>query len=51
MHQRTGLYVSDMEWLYEQCKDELLVLRLSKRQPNENTAPLSSHNMLLITVH
>ena len=51
MHQRTGLHVSDMEWLYEQCKTSLLQLRLHKRSRQENHAPISPHNMLLITVY
>jgi hypothetical protein len=51
MHQRTGLYVSDMEWLYEQCKASLLQLRLHKRSRKENCPPISPHNMLLITVY
>jgi hypothetical protein len=51
MHQRTGLYVSDMDWLYEQCKASLLELRLHKRSHKENGAAMSPHNMLLITVY
>jgi hypothetical protein len=50
-HQMTGLYTSDIQWLYEECREALLALRISMRQRNENVAPPSPRNMLAITIH
>ena len=49
--QMTGLNLSEVNWLYEQCRDPLLSLRLSKQQHNENVPPWSPHNLLCVTLH
>jgi hypothetical protein len=49
--QMTGLNLSEVNWLYEQCRNPLLSLRLSMQQHNENIPPWSPHNLLCITLH
>ena len=49
--QMTGLDLMEFEWLYEQCRQPLLSLRLSMRQRHENIMPLSPHNLLCIALY
>ena len=51
LRQKTGLHRENVDWLYEQSKEELLQLRLTMRHRNENAPPCSPHNMLVITLH
>ena len=49
--QLTGLNLTELNWVYERCREPLLSLRLSMRQRHENIIPWSSHNMLCVTIH
>jgi hypothetical protein len=49
--QMTCLNLTELNWVYDQCRQPLLSLRLSMRQRHENAVPLSSHNLLCVTLY
>jgi hypothetical protein len=49
--QMTGLNLTELNWVYDQCRQPLLSLRLSMRQRHENVTPLSPHNLLCVTLY
>jgi len=51
LHSHTGMTAADVELVYESCKEKLLALAAQQRQRNANTPTLTSHNLLVITLH
>ena len=51
LHTHTGLTVADVELVYEHCRERLLTLAAQQHHQNANTPTLTSHNLLVITVH
>ena len=47
----TGLTAADVELVYESCKGKLLTLAAQQQHQNANTPTLTSHNLLVITLH
>jgi hypothetical protein len=47
----TGLSISQLDWVYKRCRNELASYRLSMHQVNENIPVMSPHNMLCISIH
>lgn len=47
----TGLTAADVELVYEQSKGRLLALAAHQLHVNANTPTLTSHNLLVITLH
>ena len=47
----TGMTAADVELVYESCKGRLLALAARQHHQNANTPPLTSHNLLVITLH
>ena len=47
----TGLTAADVELVYEPSKDKLLALAAQQRHQNAKTPTLTSHNLLVITLH
>jgi hypothetical protein len=47
----TGLNLSELDRVYQPCREKLLSLRLSMRQRHENITPFSPHNMLCVTIY
>ena len=51
LHTNTGLTAADVELVYEHSKDKLLALAAQQHHANANTPTLTSHNLLVITIH
>ena len=49
--QMTGLNLTELDWVYQLCRQPLLSIRLSMRQRHENIMPLSPHHLLCITLY
>ena len=47
----TGLSAADVELVYAPCKDQLLTLAAHQHRQDANTPTLTSHNLLVITLH
>jgi hypothetical protein len=47
----TGMTAADVELVYEPSKDKLLALALRQHHRDANTPTLTSHNLLVITLH
>ena len=46
-----GHDAADVELVYEPCKEKLLTLAAQQHHQNANTPTLTSHNLLVITLH
>ena len=51
LHSYTGLTAADVELVYELCRGKLLTLAAQQHHQNANTPTLTSHNLLVITLH
>ena len=51
LHSHTGLTAADVELVYEPSKKKLLAVAAQQHHPNVNTSTLTSHNLLVITLH
>ena len=51
LHSYTGLTAADVELVYEHCREMLLTLAAQQHHQNANTPTLTSHNLLVITLH
>ena len=47
----TGLTAADVELVYGACREKLLTLAARQQHRNANTPPLTSHNLLVITLN
>ena len=47
----TGLSAADVELVYERCKDKLLALAAQQHHHNADMPKVTSHNLLVITLH
>ncbi len=47
----TGMTAADVELVYEPSKEKLLALAAQQHHQNANTPTLTSHNLLVITLH
>ena len=51
LHHHTGMTVADVELVYEQSKERLLTLAAHQHHQSANVPTLTSHNLLVITLH
>ena len=51
LHNHTGMTAADVELVYEPSKEKLLALAAQQHHQNANTPTLTSHNLLVITLH
>jgi hypothetical protein len=51
LHSHTGVTAADVELVYEPCRERLLALAAQQHHQNANTPTLTSHNLLVITLH
>ena len=51
LHSHTGMTAADVELVYECSRDKLLALAAQQHHQNANAPALTSHNLLVITLH
>ena len=51
LHSHTGLTAADVELVYEQSREKLLALAAQQHRLNASPPTLTSHNLLVITLH
>ena len=51
LHSYTGLTAADVELVYQHCREKQLTLAAQQHHQNANRPTLTSHNLLVITLH